>query len=203
MRVRSRGASAVTGRLAAWVAVTYLGFALAGGNHLQALQSTTSLGLADILPGAALGGFVFGAVAGAIVGALQRVVLRSWAPGVRWWIPLTALAFGLVHAFNDAFQFRPLDLPVVLVADGLVLGSLQWVALRGALQRSWVWVPAVTIAWLVGSLLAVALLEQVLGDPLAELFVGWASAGLVMGLVTGAVLLQLLGREKAATLATP
>jgi hypothetical protein len=193
----------VTGRLAAWIAVTYLGFALAGGNHLQVQAPTISFDLANILPGAALVGFVFGVVGGAIVGALQRVVLRSWATGVRWWIPLTALGFGLVHAFNDAFHYPPFDIPVVLLADGVVLGALQWFALRRALPRAWVWLPAVAIGWLAGGLVSIALLSQRTGDPLAELFVGWGSAGLVMGLVTGVLLLLQLGRGNATTLATP
>ncbi len=193
----------MTGRLLAWVAVTYLGFAVAGGNHLQAQAPTVSFDVANLLPSAALFGFVFGGVGGAIVGALQRVVLRSWAPGVRWWIPLTALAFGLVHAFNDAFRYPPFDIPVVLLADGVVLGALQWSALRRALPRSWVWLPAVAIGWLAGGLVAIALLSQAISDPLAELFVGWGSAGLVLGLITGAVLLLQLGPEKATTPATP
>ena len=189
-------------RLAAWVGVTYLGFALAGGNHLQAQAPTVSFDLANILPSAALFGFVFGAVGGAIVGALQRIVLRSWVSGVRWWIPLTAVGFGLIHAFNDAFQYPPFDIPIVLLADGVVLAALQWFALRRALPRSWVWLPAAAIGWLVGGLVAIALLSQV-GDPLAELFLGWGSAGLVLGLITGAVLLLQRGPEKATRLATP
>lgn len=193
----------MTGRLAAWVALTYLGFALAGGNHLQAHAPTTPFNFADILPSAALFGLVFGVVSGVIVGALQRVVLRSWVPGVQWWIPLTALAFGLVHAFNDAFPYRPLDIPVLLAADGVVLGALQWVALRRALPRSWVWLPAATIGWLSGGLVSTTLLAQGASDPLVEVFVGWGSGGIVMGLITGLVLLLQLGREKATTLATP
>jgi hypothetical protein len=193
----------VIGRLLAWVAVTYLGFALAGGNHLQAQAPTVSFDLANVLPDAALLGFVFGAVGGAIVGALQRVVLRSWVPGVRWWIPLTAVAFGLVHAFNDAFRYPPFDIPVVLLADGIVLGALQRSALRRALPRSWVWLPAVAIGWLAGGLMAIALLPHTAGDPLAELFVGWGSAGLVIGLITGAALLLQPGPQEATAPATP
>jgi hypothetical protein len=192
----------VIGRLAVWVALTYLGFALAGGNHLQAPGVTFLFDATDIDPSAALVGLVFGLVNGAIVGALQWIVLRSWVPGVHWWMPLTALGFGLIHAFNDAVPYRPLDLTVILVADGVVLGALQWFALRRALPRSWVWLPAVTIGWLAGFTLAIALLARGVGDPLVELLVGWGSAGLVMGLITGAVLLQL-GPEKATTLATP
>lgn len=191
------------GRSAAWIALTYIGFALGGGNHLQALVPTTAFNALDIDPRAALFGFVFGAVAGSIAGALQWVVLRSCATGVRWWIPMTALAFGVIHAFNDALPYRPLDLPVILMADGVVLGTLQWFALRRALPQSWVWLPAVAIAWLAGFSVAAALLGNGSGDPLAEVFVSWGSAGLVMGLVTGVVLLLQLGREKATTLATP
>jgi hypothetical protein len=194
---------AVIGRLAAWVAVMYVGFALVGGNHLQAQAPTRSFDFADILPSAALFGLLFGIVGGAIVGALQWVVLRPWVPGVRWWIPLTALAFGLIHAFNDSFQYPPFDIPAVLLADGVVLGALQWFALRRALPRSWVWLPAVAIGWLAGMLFSIALLPQLGGDPLAELLLGWGSAGLVTGLITGAVLLLQLGPEKATTLATP
>jgi hypothetical protein len=126
-------------------------------------------------------------------------VLRSWVPGVRRWIPLTALAFGLVHAFNDALPYRPLDIPVVLAADGVVLGALQWFALRRALPRSWVWLPAATIGWLAGGLVSTTLLAQGASDPLVEIFVGWGSAGVVMGLITGTVLLRQLSPKQATT----
>ena len=65
------------------------------------------------------------------------------------------------------------------------------------------WLPAATIGWLSGGLVSTTLLAQGASDPLVEVFVGWGSGGIVMGLITGLVLLLQLGREKATTLATP
>jgi len=185
------------------VALTYAGFAIAGGNHLQVWEPTGSFKVTDLLPGAAFTGVVLGIITGAIVGSLQWIVLRSWAPAVRWWIPLTALGFGIVHGFNDALTYRPLDLPVIHILDGVVVGTAQWFALRRVLLRAWLWLPAVAIAWVAGSTIAVALLGQVTGDPLAELFVGWGSAGLVIGAVTGAVLVAERSGEVATEPARP
>jgi hypothetical protein len=181
------------GRLVAWVAVTYLGFVFFGGNHLQALGPTAAFHPADIDTSAAIVGFVFGAVAGSIIGFLQWLVLRSWAPRTRGWIPLTALGFGLAHAFNDAVPYRPLDVLVIVLADGLVIGALQSIALRHELPRPWVWVPVVAVAWVLGLTLGIFLLIGIVSNPLAELVVGHGAAGLVIGLITGTALFWQVG----------
>jgi hypothetical protein len=181
------------GRLGAWVALTYIGFAMCGDNHLQALGPTTTFDPSDIDASAAGVGFVFGAVAGAIVASLQWIVLRSWAPHARGWIPLTALGFGLGHAFNDAVPYRPLDLLVILLAGGLVLGVMQSIALRDELRKPWTWVAVVALAWVLGFSAGTALLGQIVTNPLAELFVAHGTAGLVIGLITGMALVWQIG----------
>jgi hypothetical protein len=184
------------GRLGAWVALTYVGFAMFGGNHLQTVGPTAPFDPSDIDASAASVGFLFGAVAGSIIASLQWIVLRSWAPRARAWIPFTALGFGLAHAFNDAVPYRPFDLPVILLAGGLVIGVLQSIALRHELPRKWVWVPVVALAWVLGFTAGIAMLGMV-KDPLAELFVGSGTAGLVIGLITGTALLWQLGPRKS------
>jgi hypothetical protein len=74
-------------------------------------------------------------------------------------------------------SYRPLDLPVILVAGGVVLGVVQWFALR-RWAKSW------------------TILTPRSSSPRG-------SAGLLMGLVTVVLPLLRLGRENATTLATP
>jgi hypothetical protein len=191
-------------RLGLWIAMTYLGFSLAGGNHLVILGPTVSFDPSDIDASAAIVGFVFGAVAGAIIASLQWIVLRSWAPAARRWIPFTALGFGLAHLLNDAVPYRPLDLSWIILLHGVVIGVCQAMALRGTLARSWIWVPVASVAWIAGFTLATTLVRVIVGDPLAELFVAWGTAGLTIGLITGVALtLQIDPRTHELDRASP
>lgn len=114
-------------RLGSWVGVTYLGFAMFGDIHLQLVGPTARINLGDFA--VPVVGFAFGAVSGALVGVLQWLVLRSWAPAAQWWIPASMVGFGLAHALNDAFPYRPLDLIVILVIGGVLVSIPQAVAL--------------------------------------------------------------------------
>jgi hypothetical protein len=96
-----------------WVGLTTLGFIVIGDNHLQASGPTISINLQDVDLFAALIRFVFGAVSDLVIGSLQWLVLKSWTPNARLWIPLNMAGFGLVHTFNDAVPYRPLSLPLI------------------------------------------------------------------------------------------
>lgn len=184
-------------RLGAWVALTYVGFAMCGGNHLQTSGPTVPFDPPDVDASAAAVGFVFGAVGGAIIASLQWIVLRSLAPRARGWIPFTALGFGLAHAFNDVVPYRPLDLPVIVLADGLVIAVLQSIALLHELPQ-WFWVPVAAVAWVLGFTVGIALLGQIETSPLAELLIGHGAIGLVIGVITGAALAWRIGSQRVS-----
>jgi hypothetical protein len=185
-------------RLGGWVAVTYLGFAMFGDIHLQMVGPTTLFRPSDIAADAVLVGFLFGGVSGALIASLQWIVLRSWAPRARGWIPCTAIGFGLAHALNDAVPYRPLDLLVILLIGGVLIGAMQAVALRRVIARPWVWVPVVALAWSLGWTVAAAVIVHIDHNPLAELFLANGAAGLVIGAVTGGTLPSQLCSSEAA-----
>src|SRR5262245_24234141 len=116
-----------------WVGLTLVGFLLAGDIHTQAIGPTTSFNPRDLDLDAALMGFLFGAVSGLIIASLQWLALKSWTPKARLWIPLNVVGFGLAHAFNDAVPYRPLDLPLLSVIGGAIIGMAQSLSLRHTL----------------------------------------------------------------------
>lgn len=151
-----------------------------------------------------------GAGEGAVVGYAQSRVLRHALPSLpaRRWILATAVGAVLAWALgagvfmvalpDDAAFGDYLPLMFVLgVACGTLLGAAQWVALRGHVARSWLWIVANTAGWSIGLLWAffvpMAITEDtplVLVIPLA-LLTGLGT-GLAPGVVTGLALDRLV-----------
>jgi hypothetical protein len=180
-----RGLWRTLGRLGLWVGATYLGISFAGENHLVAFGPTADFDPADVDAGAAMVGFIFGAISGAILAVPQWVLLRSWGQRAPLWIPLSALGFGLAHMLHDSVPYRPLDLSWIILVDGVIIGVCQSVALRGVVPQGWLWVPTFAAAWFTGVTLAVALSPMVYGNPLAEHFLAFGAGGVVIGVITG------------------
>ena len=122
---------------------TFVGF-IAGG----ALATGVS-GRLDSLPAAVAGG----ALAGAVIGGGQWLVLRHLLPGAAWWIAATAAgqAAGLaVGAPLVGYGTGPSDLALQGAITGLTIGSLQALVLRrGAANGLW-WALAMPPLWTVG-----------------------------------------------------
>lgn len=153
---------------------------------------------------------ITGAGEGAIVGFAQSRVLRRVLPSLpaQRWVAATAAGAFLAWALGAGVFMAVLSddaafedhLPLLFalgVACGTLLGAAQWVALRGHVERSWLWVPGNSVGWAVGLLCAffvpMAITEAtplVLVIPLA-LLTG-AGTGLAPGVVTGLVLERLL-----------
>jgi hypothetical protein len=184
--------------IALWVGLTMVGFMLASDLHFQTSGPRISFTLQDIDLSAAVVGFVFGAVSGLVIGALQWGVLKSWMPSYRLWVVFNMVGFGLAHALHDAVPYRPLDLPLSLVIDGILVGLAQTIALRHALSRPLLWVPITGFAWFLGFQLGFAWLpvNGIVGNPIAGLATVGGTAGLIIGAITG-VALRLLIKESA------
>ena len=184
--------------IAQWVGLTMVGFILASDLHRQTSGPRIPFTLQDIdLSGAGLG-FVFGAVSGLMIGSLQWVVLKSWMPSYRLWIAFNMVGFGLAHAVHDAVPYRPLDLPLVVLIDGILVGLAQTIALRHTLSKTLLWVPITGFAWFLGFQLGFSWLqvEGIAASPLAELVTVGGTAGLIIGAITG-VALRLMIKESA------
>jgi hypothetical protein len=154
-----------------------------------------------------------GAGEGAILGLAQSRVLRREIGGFapRDWIAATAAAAALAWAvgmplgvFGEALPTPVLIASVAIAAVVLltVIGGAQWLVLRLYVSRAELWVPANSLAWLLGLTVPFALMSLVdEGDPAVLIFAAGVASGLCMGLVvaavTGLALVRLLrpGRE--------
>lgn len=133
--------------------------------------------LVDGLPGAwpaivsIAAGVLLGIFEGIIVGGAQGVVLRRRLPqlALRTWILATVIgamvAWGLgmlpstLMAANSGEAEVATAMPewlnyVMAAALGLVAGIMlaftQWLVLRRHVRRAWLWLPANSLAWVVG-----------------------------------------------------
>jgi hypothetical protein len=142
MRGQSRAAPTRRGFWLRWLP-TFVGF-IAGG-----ALATAVAGRLDSLPAAVAGG----AVAGAVIGGGQWLVLRRLLPGAAWWIAATALgqAVGLaVGAPLVGYGTGPRDLALQGAVTGLAIGVLQALVLRrGGANALW-WALAMPPLWTVG-----------------------------------------------------
>jgi hypothetical protein len=169
-----------------WVGLTLLGYFLSVGFHFPTGYASITFNPQAISLGSGLVGFLFGAESGVIIASLQWIVLKSWAPYTRPWIPLNAISFGLIHALGDAVPY----MPVVLVGGGIIVGLAQYIALRHALTRAILWIPIAAVAWFSGFQLGFAL-PHTQGE--YNLFI----AALAYGVITGLALRLLLADNLA------
>ena len=151
-----------------------------------------------------------GAGEGAVVGYARSRVLRRALPSLpaRRWVVATAAGavlawalgagvFMLVLPDDAAFEdYLPLML-VLGVACGTLLGAAQWVALRGHVVRSWLWIVANTAGWSVGLLWAFFVPMAITEDTPLALVIPLAlltglRTGLAPGVVTGLALDRLV-----------
>lgn len=168
-----------------WIALTLVGYYLAGGFHFPAGFASNTYNPQAVGFGSGIVGFVFGAVSGLIIASLQWIVLRSWAPKARW-IPLNVIGYGLIHALGDAVPY----MPAVLVGGGIIVGLAQYLALRHSLTRPILWIPIAAIAWFCSFQLGFALRGQ------PEQY-NLTVAALTYGVITGLALRLLLVEDLA------
>lgn len=170
-------------------------------------------------------GVLLGIFEGIIVGGAQGVVLRRRLPQIalRTWIPATVIgamvAWGLgmlpstLMAANagaagsaaaEASASMPEWLNYVMAAllglvAGVMLAFTQWLVLRRHVRRAWLWLPANSLAWVVGmpivflgmgSIPAGASVVQAIPLVVAATFI----AGAVVGAIHGAVLVRLVNQ---------
>jgi hypothetical protein len=139
------GADSGTTRWGFWLRwlPTFIGFIVGG-----ALGTAVS-GRLDSLPAAIVGG----ALAGAVIGGGQWLVLRRVLPGAAWWIGATAVgqAIGLaIGAPLVNYETDPNDLAVQGLVTGLFIGSLQALVLRRGGANGLLWALAMPPLWALG-----------------------------------------------------
>jgi hypothetical protein len=167
---------------------TFIGF-IAGG----ALATGVS-GRLDSIPSAIVGG----ALAGAVIGGTQWLVLRRLLPGAAWWIAATAVgqAVGLaVGAPLVGYGTEPRDLAVQGVIAGLTIGVLQALVLRrGGVNGRW-WAVAMPPLWATGWLVTWA--GRI--DVDQQFFNFGAYGAITFTVLSGFLLVRLLGVPRSGS----
>jgi hypothetical protein len=117
------------------------------------------------------------------------VLSTRQSPPVSLWMPATALGFSVGIWFGLAFM-------------GLGAGLAQWWIVRRTFARSSWWLAVSTISWPLGYVLggtAGGALLPIVGSQLLAGLIGIILTGLIIGALTGGVLLWLL-RDQTALL---
>lgn len=144
-------------------------------------------------PLAALGG---GAIAGLIIGAGQTLTSSGRLQAQKW-IPATAIGMGaglFLGAAAVNYRTSLADLALMGAINGLILGSVQALALPRHAHRRWIWAAAMPALWALGWTITTLFMIQV-GQ---QFIVFGASGALVVTAITG-LLLQILIPVRRAT----
>jgi hypothetical protein len=175
----------------AWAAA-FLGFPIGGA------AATLLVGPIESVAAAVLAG----AVAGAVIGAAQWLVLRRRLAVSALWVPATAagMALGLALGqllLGDSTTQLPLLLRGLVV--GAVIGAAQAALLRGILPRPILWAVVVTLGWPIAWAVSAAI-----GVDLSRNWAVFGSSGaLIFQLATGLTLAYLLRRSAPAPISAP
>jgi len=138
------------------------------------------------------------AVFGAAIGIGQRIVLRRYHAFGPFWAVASALGWS-VWSF---FQAAKAPANMGWLAVGLVVGILQWGALRRRRGRAFLWIPTNMIAWLVAGNLGYAAGMALLSAqvPFASAWViGWAAVGFLGSVILGWALGRMPSKEEPPT----
>jgi hypothetical protein len=128
-------------RLLLWIAAGFVAFPLAG-LAARAIGSIDSVIVA----------LAAGAIAGAVIGTGQWLVLRGIGIDARW-ILATAGGFAVGMTAGVAvfgYETGTADLAAVGAVSGLGIGIAQWPLLYGRMRASALWMPAIAGLWALG-----------------------------------------------------
>lgn len=200
-----------------WILTTTVGLFL--GAVLTLIISTQSYVLAFkfykslIIPLSVIGAIIGGLAGGVILGYYQSLILRKFIQGFnnKSYTIATALAFVLISL--TLILFDPINnlvkgnkilqvsteatISVMLVTS---IGIAQWFVLKHYLKKAYLWIPANTIALLVGIPSVVALLN-IFPMPNPMFFIAYGIfagclLGAIVGSITGFTLIKLILLEE-------
>ena len=141
---------------------------------------------------------IAGAIAGAALGLIQWLVLRSRLPSLSmWWVAATSMGFAIGLAVGTAFLGSETAGNELLwrgAIAGLCIGIAQWIILRQVLplSQSVIWIGVVSLGWALGWFVT-----RAAGIDLSQKwYVFGMSGALAFQLLTGLALYFLLGSSK-------
>jgi hypothetical protein len=136
-----------------------------------------------------------GAIAGAVIGTGQWLVLRGIGVDARW-IAATAVGFAGGMALGLAifgYGTGTAKLVAVGATSGLGVGIAQWPLLRDRVRASVAWIPAIAGLWALGWTVSTAI-----GVDLQRWAVFGASGAITVAVLSGALLWALREESPAA-----
>ena len=189
-----------------WIGATAFGWAVAGFTGLPLGRVVAAERGMDSVFSAVTTMGLFGMLIGGMIGVSQWMYLRWRIRRATWWIPATALGWGIG---------LPLALSINLLAGlglsaifyGVVIGGSvglgQWMLLKQSATPAGRWVFTSVVAIPLGIMLAGYVDQRLLlnvGNQWEEVrwftAVSGGVAGLAVGLLTGVTLLALLARQR-------
>lgn len=189
-----------------WATATAVGWALAGFAGLPIGRVVfAEAGTRAVLSVLGTMG-LFGTLIGALIGASQWMYLRWRLRGANWWIPATAIGWGIGLPLALLLNFwAGFALSAILygVMIGVAVGFTQWLFLKRWTNFAGRWILISIVTLPLGITLA-GLVDQSLasGAQAAWEQMRWGTAfsggiaGLFVGLLTGITLLVLLSRRR-------
>jgi hypothetical protein len=189
---------------ALWIAATTFGWALAGFAGLPIGRGVFEQGVNEVFSGVITMGLL-GMLIGAMIGASQWMYLRWRIREANWWIPATALGWGIGLPLALLLNLLSgLGLSVILygVIIGGAVGCGQWLFLKRWTTSAGRWIMISVVALPLGIALT-GLVDQQWGvQPQRWEQMRWFTAlsggvaGMFVGLLTGVTLLVLLSRRR-------
>lgn len=190
-----------TASLAQWVRATWLGWGLGLIFTIAGAVVTDSIGLGEWQT-------LIGAAMGAGVGFVQRRKIRALVADPQSWLKSSAAGLAAPFFMFDLARLAGFSLPYSLYLSvalgGLVVGLWQRALLRPKVDNTLMWVIGTAVGW------SLAAATAAIADRLPRMFSlrGLAGAGtylavvlvggLILGVVTGLVLIRLKRRVLAA-----
>lgn len=181
------------GVLLSWILLSAIGWiiGLTIGVYLAALAEINigSSGLGQLL-----GYLILGAGLGSVVGLAQWLVLRGQVSRAGWWILASAAGIVVAYGPGIAIVADTLEMSrnflgllgwvLVGILGGAITGIFQWFVLRGQVSRAGWWVLASALGWGLSMLVGFSS------------YWTWRSGGVMLGVVTGGVMVWLLQQPK-------
>jgi hypothetical protein len=187
---------------------------LFGGLLYAALSVDLTWGLDLILTGTWVGALA-GLAAGLLIGVAQWLVIRRHVPRAFHWVWKTAIGSSIGYAGSltlfNAFlvlgdpidKGEPLGAVLMIVVElwlGLILGTaiavMQWTILRRVARGARRWIGANGLAWAPGLYIAIWPRQTLVNGGYLTLLLYGSLGGLLVGAVTGLVLLWLLNHQE-------
>ncbi len=123
------------------------------------------------------------AAVGALIGFLQSLILHEYFPRIKQWLLFTIVGWTISGEIVGLFMetargdYMAVRFSVAGAIVGLLIGTMQWVVLRGIVRKSYLWIFANILGGAIGG---------VAGFPIVGLFL------IVIGILTGLLLVWFL-----------